>query len=160
MRLRVDTPPINTTDSQDATDHRKTQLSSFMSKRKVLLAIYHKLYKTLGPQHWWPAETPFEVMIGAILTQNTAWSNVEKAIINLKKKKSLSPKKIAKIHADSLEILVRPSGFYKEKTPFSNEIFFIMVYDLEGDKSPDIVEVYQGYIEKDKKTQKNIERLK
>ena len=55
-----------------------------MSKKKVLLQIYQKMYDKLGRQYWWPGETPFEVIIGAILTQNTNWSNVEKAIKNLK----------------------------------------------------------------------------
>jgi len=51
-----------------------------MMKDKRLLEIYHRLYKVFGPQHWWPGDTPFEVAVGAILTQNTNWGNVEKAI--------------------------------------------------------------------------------
>ena len=59
-----------------------------------LVEIYNRLYEFYGPQGWWPGKTRFEVIVGAILTQNTAWSNVEKAIVNLKKAKSLSPKRI------------------------------------------------------------------
>jgi len=82
---------------------------------KTLLDIYNRLHAHFGPQHWWPAENPFEVMIGAILTQNTAWSNVEKAIANLKRRKLLSPRKIERIHPRTLAVAIRPSGFYNEK---------------------------------------------
>jgi len=54
--------------------------------RERIYSLYYALYEHYGPQHWWPGETPFEVMVGAILTQSTAWSNVEKAITNLKKR--------------------------------------------------------------------------
>ena len=57
-------------------------------KRKKLAQVYKKLYRAFGPQSWWPGDTPFEVAVGAILTQNTNWGNVEKAINNLKKRKS------------------------------------------------------------------------
>ena len=57
-------------------------------KDKRLISIYKKLFKSFGPQNWWPGDTPFEVAVGAILTQNTNWGNVEKAINNLKKRKS------------------------------------------------------------------------
>ncbi|HJX59774.1 MAG TPA: endonuclease III domain-containing protein, partial [Thermodesulfobacteriota bacterium] len=55
----------------------------------LLMKIYNRLYRAYGPRHWWPGETPFEVMVGAILTQNTSWRNVEKAIQNLKARKVL-----------------------------------------------------------------------
>ena len=80
-----------------------------------LLNIYNKLRSHFGPRHWWPAKTPFEVMVGAILTQNTAWSNVEKAINNLKRKKLLTPQKMMRVPAKNLKTLIRPSGFYNEK---------------------------------------------
>ena len=73
------------------------------------------MYGHFGPRHWWPADSPFEVIIGAILTQNASWSNVEKAINNLKNLKLLSPKKLARINIRKLEKLIRPSGFYKDK---------------------------------------------
>jgi len=80
-----------------------------------IMNVYNKLFKYFGPQHWWPAETRFEVVVGAILTQNTAWKNVEKAIKNLKKEKMLNCKKIANMDIKKLEKMVQPSGFYKQK---------------------------------------------
>ncbi|MBM3250385.1 MAG: endonuclease III domain-containing protein, partial [Candidatus Omnitrophica bacterium] len=55
------------------------------NRKKTLASIYRRLYRRFGSQHWWPGETPFEVMVAAILTQNTSWQNVEKAIRRLKK---------------------------------------------------------------------------
>ncbi len=81
-----------------------------------LMNIYKKLLKHFGRQHWWPAETRFEVIVGAILTQNTSWKNVEKAILNLKKEKMLNNKKIANVDIRKLESLIQPSGFYKQKS--------------------------------------------
>lgn len=83
---------------------------------RTLLDIYNRLYTHFGPRHWWPAENPFEVMVGAILTQNTAWLNVEKAIANLKRKKLLSLRKIDSIRLRDLARAIKPSGFYNEKT--------------------------------------------
>jgi endonuclease-3 related protein len=80
-----------------------------------LLSVYKILRKTYGPQGWWPARTPFEVIVGAILTQNTAWTNVEKAILNLKKNRALSPRKIEKIGERTLARLIRPAGYYNIK---------------------------------------------
>ncbi len=86
-----------------------------MPKKAKLLKIYRTLLKHFGPQAWWPAETPFEVIIGAILTQNTNWKNVEKAIANLKAHKLLSPKAILDIRNSKLENLIRSAGYYKQK---------------------------------------------
>jgi endonuclease-3 related protein len=80
-----------------------------------LMNIYKKLLRHFGPQHWWPAETRFEVIVGAILTQNTAWKNVEKAIKNLKKEKMLNCKKIANMNIRKLEKMIQASGFYRQK---------------------------------------------
>jgi endonuclease-3 related protein len=73
------------------------------------------LRKRFGFLDWWPGETRDEVIIGAILTQNTSWKNVEKAIANLRKEKMLDLKKIAGINIRKLEVLIKPSGFYKQK---------------------------------------------
>lgn len=86
-----------------------------MSKNKTLLQMYQRMIDTLGPQQWWPGETPFEIIIGAILTQNTNWSNVEKAIKNLKTAGKLSPEGIHGLGMTELAQLVRPSGFYNIK---------------------------------------------
>ncbi len=80
-----------------------------------LYLIYKKLYSHFGPQAWWPAESPFEVMIGAILTQNTNWQNVERAIDNLRKKSLLEPKKLYNIPVEDLARLIRPAGYYNVK---------------------------------------------
>lgn len=91
-----------------------------------LLDIYNKLESHFGPQHWWPGDTPFEVAVGAILTQNTSWRNVEKAIKNLKNAGVLSPKGIHRISENELRILLRPSGFFNVKTArLKNFINFI-----------------------------------
>ncbi|MFA5367514.1 MAG: endonuclease III domain-containing protein [Dehalococcoidia bacterium] len=82
---------------------------------QALTDIYNRLFDRYGPQHWWPGETPFEVVIGAILTQSTAWTNVEKAIANLKSSDVLAPESLHSISIDDLATLVRPSGYYNAK---------------------------------------------
>lgn len=77
--------------------------------------LYDVLLARFGPQHWWPAETPFEVCVGAILTQNTAWVNVEKAIAVLNKKKLLCPRALRGVRHDSLGRAIRSSGYYNQK---------------------------------------------
>ena len=86
-----------------------------MRKTKALLQIYQKMFDALGPRQWWPGETPFEVVIGAILTQNTNWSNVEKAIKNLKTAGKLSPEGIYELSVTELAKLIKPSGFFNVK---------------------------------------------
>ncbi len=84
-------------------------------KKKPLLEIYNKLYAFYGPQHWWPGDSPFEVAVGAILTQNTNWSNVEKAIANLKAAHVLSALALHRMPAAELAFLIRPSGYFNIK---------------------------------------------
>lgn len=81
-----------------------------------LRAIFLQLLEHFGPRFWWPAETPFEVCIGAILTQNTAWTNVEKAIGALKVANVLTVEGIGGIEAGRLAELIRPSGYYNVKS--------------------------------------------
>lgn len=83
--------------------------------RAPLLNAYHRLYALHGPQRWWPAESPFEVMVGAVLTQNTAWSNVERAIANLKKAGALVPETIISVHPRRLATWLKPSGYFNVK---------------------------------------------
>ncbi len=85
-----------------------------MAKEK-LKSIYAKLFDSFGPQHWWPGDTPFEVAVGAVLTQNTNWGNVEKAIANLKKANALCPVAIDRMSPPRLAELIRPSGYYNVK---------------------------------------------
>lgn len=73
------------------------------------------LYKKFGPQHWWPGDTPFEVAVGAILTQNTNWSNVEKAITNLKKARALSAAAMSRLSHEELAALIKPAGYFNVK---------------------------------------------
>jgi len=77
--------------------------------------IYRKLYQAYGSRDWWPGETSFEVMIGAILTQNTSWRNVEKAIQKLKEKGVLNPKGIRRLKKSELASLIKSSGYYRIK---------------------------------------------
>ena len=77
--------------------------------------IYDTLIDHYGPQEWWPADSPFEVMVGAVLVQSTAWRNVEHAIGNLKASNSMSPAAIRDMSLEKLEELVRPSGFFRVK---------------------------------------------
>ena len=86
-----------------------------INHKKVLSEIYNILYKSFGPQHWWPGDTPFEISVGAILTQNTNWANVEKAIENLKKENVLAAGALSKLHTGKLASLIRPSGYFNVK---------------------------------------------
>lgn len=101
----------------------------------TIYQIFLSLSKALGPQHWWPAESPFEVIIGGILTQNTAWVNVEKALANLKKAGIFSPQALCQTDLQALSLLIRPAGYYNQKAKkiknFLN--FFFSAYD--GDLS-------------------------
>ena len=80
-----------------------------------LLDIYHRLQRYFGPQEWWPADSPFEVMVGAILTQNTNWQNVEKAIANLKGADLLSFPAMSSLPVDELAEYIRPAGYFNIK---------------------------------------------
>jgi len=108
--------------------------------RELLLRIYQLLYSHFGFRHWWPGESEFEIMLGAILTQNTNWKNVERAIKNLKDKKVFSPKQLMTLDLNKLEELIKPSGYYRQKARRIKEF-------LEFFLSPPI----SGSIEKMKK---------
>jgi endonuclease-3 related protein len=82
---------------------------------QALIDIHRRLLDRFGPQHWWPAEEPFEVIVGAILTQSAAWGNVEKAIANLKAAEALPPKKLRQLPLPKLAKLVHPCGYYNAK---------------------------------------------
>ena len=81
----------------------------------ILMRIFQRLYRSYGPRHWWPGETPFEVMVGAILTQNTSWRNVEKAIQSLKNIGGLNPERIYRLKKSQLASLIKSSGYYRIK---------------------------------------------
>lgn len=86
-----------------------------MNPRPMLLDVYHRLLDRYGPQHWWPAEDPFEVIMGAILTQSAAWVNVERALSNLKTATSLTPAALRQLPLDRLATLIHPCGYYNAK---------------------------------------------
>lgn len=79
-----------------------------------LTTIYQNLFARYGDLHWWPAKTPYEVMVGAILTQNTAWSNVEKVIRQFAD--HLTPERIQQMPLEELQDMIRPAGFFKQKS--------------------------------------------
>ncbi|MCX7919171.1 MAG: endonuclease III domain-containing protein [bacterium] len=81
----------------------------------LLLNIFHRLHNHFGDQHWWPAETRFEIIIGAILTQSTSWKNVEKAIANLKHERLLDCQSLVTIDEKKLAQLIRSSGYFNTK---------------------------------------------
>jgi len=81
----------------------------------MLHGVFRTLLECYGPQHWWPGETPFEVMVGAVLTQNTAWTNVERAIGNLKAHRALDPAVIVTTPHERLAEWLRPSGYFNVK---------------------------------------------
>jgi endonuclease-3 related protein len=85
------------------------------SLRQALIDIYRRLLDRFGPQHWWPAEEPFEVIVGAILTQSAAWGNVEKAIENLRAAEALSSAKLRRLQLPRLAKMVHPCGYYNAK---------------------------------------------
>ncbi|MFN4196669.1 MAG: endonuclease III domain-containing protein [Caldimicrobium sp.] len=111
-------------------------------KNKILKDIFNTLVEFFGIQNWWPAETPFEVCVGAILTQNTNWKNVEKAIDNLKRNNLLSPEALYSISQEELAKLIRPCGFYQLKAKrLKNFVeFFVKEYngDIEKLKAEDL----------------------
>ncbi len=82
---------------------------------QALLTIYHQLMARYGHQYWWPAQEPFEIIVGAILTQSAAWSNVEKAIANLKAAKALSPKTLRELPPSKVAAVIYPCGYYNAK---------------------------------------------
>ncbi len=87
-----------------------------MNSRELILEIYERLLSRYSKQNWWPSESRFEVIIGAILTQNTNWHNVEKAIKNLKNANILNTEKMYQCDSQTLAELIRPSGYYNIKT--------------------------------------------
>jgi len=86
-----------------------------MKTEALLLDYYQAMLAELGPSAWWPGQTPFEIALGAILTQNTAWTNVEKAIGNLRQAGLLDPAALWELGQSELADLIRPAGFFRVK---------------------------------------------
>ena len=87
------------------------------SPAQRLRVMHDRLAEAYGPQHWWPAETPFEVILGAYLTQNTAWKSVEHSLANLRLAGSLTIDGLRSLSLGDLQSLIRPSGFHTRKAP-------------------------------------------
>lgn len=104
-------------------------------KGKILVGMYERLMHTVGPRYWWPGESPFEVIVGAILTQNTSWANVEKAIDNLKKAGILNPLGIRGLDGDDLAQIIKPSGFYRLKARRLKRFVDFFCDEFAGDMS-------------------------
>ncbi len=100
---------------------------------KELHQAYMLMRQRFGHQHWWPGENEFEVCIGAILTQNTAWVNVEKAINNLRNAKVLSPYKLYSLPVEELATLIKPAGYFNVKACRVRNFLEVLVRDFSGD---------------------------
>ena len=103
------------------------------STSATLNEIYERLLKAYGPQHWWPAETALEVMVGAVLTQNTHWLGVERAITNLRRGGLLSVDKLNGVDTDKLARIIRPSGSFNLKARRLKNLIALVVEDYGGD---------------------------
>lgn len=98
--------------------------------------IYDRLYAAYGPQHWWPGGTPFEVVVGAILTQSAAWANASMAIANLKAADALSPGGLLRLPPDELARLVYPAGYYNAKARKLKAFAQMLFQEHGGDLDP------------------------
>ncbi|MEX2316236.1 MAG: endonuclease III domain-containing protein [Pirellulales bacterium] len=97
-----------------------------------LLDVYNRLFATFGPQLWWPGDSPFEVMIGAVLVQNTSWKNVERAIANLRDAGLIDPQALYALPADELAELIRPAGYFQVKTKRLRNLLKFVIDQYDG----------------------------
>ncbi len=98
----------------------------------VLQEVYQRLFDALGPQKWWPGDTPFEMMVGAVLVQNTNWQNVERAIENLRRAEVLEPHALNEVPVDELEELIRPAGYFRVKAKRLRSLLEYLVERYDG----------------------------
>jgi len=101
--------------------------------KKAVNGIYGKLFSFYGPRGWWPGDSPFEIAVGAILTQNTNWSNVEKAIANLKRQDVLYAEAMCKMSSQELAQLIRPAGYYNVKAKRLRAFLCFLMDEYGGD---------------------------
>src|SRR3954471_5946539 len=97
-----------------------------------LMEAYERMLAAFGPQHWWPGDSPFEVMIGAVLVQNTSWRNVQRAIVNLRDAGVIDPYALYQVPAAELAELIRPAGYYKLKTKRLQNLLRLIVEQYGG----------------------------
>jgi len=101
--------------------------------RNLFLRVYDRLYDHYGPQYWWPGESNLEIMVGAVLTQNTNWINVEKAIDNLKNSDQLSFSCLQNMPIEELAEYIRPAGYYNIKARRLKNLFQMIEDEYEGE---------------------------
>jgi len=94
--------------------------------------IYSHLYSAYGPQQWWPADSPFEVILGAVLTQNTRWENVRMALDNVRAAGMLVPAALASLDEAELQALIRPAGFFRQKSATLYRVLDVLVGQCRG----------------------------
>jgi endonuclease-3 related protein len=99
----------------------------------LLMSMYRALFERFGPRHWWPANSPFEVCVGAILTQNTSWKNVAKAIEHLKTADRLDPIKIYRTNHEELSQLIKSAGYFNVKAIRLRNFVNLLVEKHDGD---------------------------
>ncbi len=97
-----------------------------------LIAVYTQLYGHFGPQNWWPADSSWEMIVGAILTQNTSWKNVELSIINLQNSNLLDLFMMADVSEEMLQEAIRPSGYFRQKSQRLKELANIIMSKYNG----------------------------
>jgi len=102
-------------------------------RKNIVMKMYRLLEDYFGDLKWWPADTDFEVIVGAILTQNTAWTNVEKAINALREEGLIDPSKIKSINVNKLSRLIRPSGYHRQKSIRLKDISKFLMKECGGD---------------------------
>jgi endonuclease-3 related protein len=112
---------------------RLRRILGAMDTSTTLMRMHEAMGEHFGPLHWWPGRTPFEVMVGAVLTQNTSWKNVEKAIANLDAAGVLEPHAIDAMAADALAALIRPAGYYNVKSVRLKSFVRWFVERFDGD---------------------------
>lgn len=97
-----------------------------------LLDVHDRLLAAFGPQHWWPGDSPFEVLVGAVLVQNTAWRNVERAIENLREAGVMEQYALYALAPEILAELIRPAGYYQVKSRRLRNLLKLVVEDFDG----------------------------
>ena len=98
----------------------------------MLTQVYRRLFDVFGPQHWWPGDSPFEVMLGAVLTQNTNWQNVERAIRNLRDADLLEPHALYNMPVEELEQLIQPAGYFRVKARRLRNLLEFLIDRYDG----------------------------
>ena len=97
-----------------------------------MLQVHDHLLKALGPQHWWPGDTPFEIIVGAVLTQNTSWQNVVRAVHNLREADLLDVHALYNVPVEELEELLRPAGYFRVKARRLQSLLEFLVERYDG----------------------------